>query len=527
VPRFARAARGGRDDSVRTVEAGAAIAVPIDFRDLPARVREIRGERREAFSEVADFARGAAGRERDRGEARRSEVVEEDVFDRRDDVEVGEAVPVPRDPLEEDDGTFVDDTGRGGDVEEARAGVVVEAARPVGRDDEEIGQAVPLEVRPRDGARRGETGETLARGDVLERVAAVLEEAVLAQGSAHVDVRLPVAIEVAPEIGGAQEPLRSGGHAGRSAGAGAGSGTAIGMRSEAAAGSCEASRRARAARAIMGLPFSGGSVVGTGARGERSPRLAGNAQFGGRGPLRPRFGSKRVTWKPLATRTVHAGPTTRPMVRSLPPARRRRGVGARLRRDGPRALPRRGAPRARPARRRGPRPSDVPHRDRGARDVRRARELLPWLLGILARKAAEERRRARRSIEPDRLEAREAEDPARGIESLEVSVAVASAIERTPAPYREVLEAHLKDGKSAQEIALALGRAPGTVRVQIHRGLEMVRRALPAGLAVGGLIGLAPRGLGWSGVPSWARLAARPPRSPRARRPRVGSEESR
>jgi RNA polymerase sigma-70 factor (ECF subfamily) len=130
---------------------------------------------------------------------------------------------------------------------------------------------------------------------------------------------------------------------------------------------------------------------------------------------------------------------------------------------------------------------------RDAYDARR--ELLPWLLGILARKAAEERRRAARAIEPDRLEARKAEDPTRGIESVELSAGVQRALAELPPLYRDVLELHLLAGKTPQEIALALGRAPGTVRVQLHRGLDLLRRALPAGLAIGGAIALAPRGL--------------------------------
>jgi hypothetical protein len=99
----------------------------------------------------------------------------------------------------------------------------------------------------------------------------------------------------------------------------------------------------------------------------------------------------------------------------------------------------------------------------------------------LARKAAEERRRARRAIEPGRLEAREAEDPTRGIESVELSAGVQRALAELPPLYRDVLELHLLAGKTPQEIALALGRAPGTVRVQLHRGLDLLRRALRRG----------------------------------------------
>ncbi|HTF88092.1 MAG TPA: sigma-70 family RNA polymerase sigma factor, partial [Planctomycetota bacterium] len=131
---------------------------------------------------------------------------------------------------------------------------------------------------------------------------------------------------------------------------------------------------------------------------------------------------------------------------------------------------------------------------RGSYDSKR--ELLPWLLGILTRKAVWERRKLSRVIEPDRLEAHVAEEPSSEAESRELSKSVEDAVEQLPAPYREVLVAHLRAGKSPQEIAFELGRAPGTVRVQLHRGLELLRRALPVGLTMGvAITALSPRGL--------------------------------
>src|SRR6266850_619964 len=122
--------------------------------------------------------------------------------------------------------------------------------------------------------------------------------------------------------------------------------------------------------------------------------------------------------------------------------------------------------------------------------------LLPWLIGILARQAAYERRRRSRTIEPERLAEREAPEPAQALEAQELSDELARAIDGIPSLYREVLIAHLKQGKTSQEIARDLGRAPGTVRVQLHRALEMVRKTLPAGLATGAMVAaLSPRGL--------------------------------
>ena len=44
---------------------------------------------------------------------------------------------------------------------------------------------------------------------------------------------------------------------------------------------------------------------------------------------------------------------------------------------------------------------------------------------------------------------------------------------------RTVLEAHLRLGKSAPEIASELGTTTGAVRMQIHSGLERLRAVLP------------------------------------------------
>ncbi len=123
------------------------------------------------------------------------------------------------------------------------------------------------------------------------------------------------------------------------------------------------------------------------------------------------------------------------------------------------------------------------------------RGVLPWLVGILARQAAYERRRRSRVIEPDRLERAPSREPIRELEAQEFSTELSRAIDRLPAMYREVLIAHLRDGKDAQTLARDLNRAPGTVRVQLHRALEMVRKALPAGLATGLLSAPPTRGL--------------------------------
>ena len=125
-----------------------------------------------------------------------------------------------------------------------------------------------------------------------------------------------------------------------------------------------------------------------------------------------------------------------------------------------------------------------------------SRGILPWLIGILARQAAHERRQRARTIDAQVLERSPVPEPAEHAEAQELSAELLRAIDGVAPPYREVLLAHLKQGKTPQEIARDLGRAPGTVRVQLHRALEKVRKSLPAGLATGGVIAaLSPRGL--------------------------------
>lgn len=121
-------------------------------------------------------------------------------------------------------------------------------------------------------------------------------------------------------------------------------------------------------------------------------------------------------------------------------------------------------------------------------------ELLPWLHGILWREAmAARRRRKTRPAEegPEPLDARE---PGQALEERELPTAVRAALGELPSPYREVVTPYLLEEQSPQAIADALARAPGTVRVQLARGLERLRAKLPREYAAFGLLG-ATRGL--------------------------------
>jgi len=75
----------------------------------------------------------------------------------------------------------------------------------------------------------------------------------------------------------------------------------------------------------------------------------------------------------------------------------------------------------------------------------------------------------------------------------ELTDRVAAVVAARPDPYREVLRPHLWEDERPEVIARRVGRSAATVRSQIHRGLERLRRALPAGLMpAGGFVASAP-----------------------------------
>ena len=53
-----------------------------------------------------------------------------------------------------------------------------------------------------------------------------------------------------------------------------------------------------------------------------------------------------------------------------------------------------------------------------------------------------------------------------------------AAIRRLPEAYRETLVLRLVEGMTGPEIAARAGLTPGSVRVNLHRGMLMLREAL-------------------------------------------------
>ncbi|MEM9801881.1 MAG: RNA polymerase sigma factor [Planctomycetota bacterium] len=120
----------------------------------------------------------------------------------------------------------------------------------------------------------------------------------------------------------------------------------------------------------------------------------------------------------------------------------------------------------------------------GADRYDEARPLVPWLVGILVNRARKARERIARAPRPTDLDDgpeppdASSVDPARAAAAHEAIELVSDAVDALEEPYRSVVRSHVTDSLPPRDIALALGRAPGTVRVQLHRGLEQLRASL-------------------------------------------------
>ncbi|MEM7202715.1 MAG: sigma-70 family RNA polymerase sigma factor [Planctomycetota bacterium] len=115
------------------------------------------------------------------------------------------------------------------------------------------------------------------------------------------------------------------------------------------------------------------------------------------------------------------------------------------------------------------------------------RPVVPWLLGILTKRARLFHLRDQRRAPPERLATRRSGDPCEELQRRELALALDQAIDELPASLRAVMVLRVRHEMRAAEIAHALGVPPGTVRSQISRGMEWVRRALPRRLATGWL----------------------------------------
>jgi RNA polymerase sigma-70 factor (ECF subfamily) len=97
-----------------------------------------------------------------------------------------------------------------------------------------------------------------------------------------------------------------------------------------------------------------------------------------------------------------------------------------------------------------------------------------WIASIARNCAADFHRRGSKSMElTEELPANAASQ----ISGLEAK-AVLKTIQELPEAYRETLILRLVEGMTGPEIAARTGLSHGSVRVNLHRGMEMLREAL-------------------------------------------------
>ncbi len=122
------------------------------------------------------------------------------------------------------------------------------------------------------------------------------------------------------------------------------------------------------------------------------------------------------------------------------------------------------------------------------------RPVRPWLVGILIKEAKKHRRQAGRKLNADRLTGHGGEAiPDDAAEMKEFQEALAKALDELPQAYREVLTLRLIHGLTPTEIGHARGVSPQTIKTQIRRGTDRLRRLLPASLATA-LVAMATTG---------------------------------
>lgn len=115
---------------------------------------------------------------------------------------------------------------------------------------------------------------------------------------------------------------------------------------------------------------------------------------------------------------------------------------------------------------------------------RQGEAVLPWLMGLLANQARKLRRERDRTLllrpQPDHVV-----DPEVEVATGELEAAVRVVRQRLGEPYEQVLQLHLEQGLNAREIAERLDRPAGTVRTQLVRALDLLRKKLPKGFVAG------------------------------------------
>lgn len=104
-----------------------------------------------------------------------------------------------------------------------------------------------------------------------------------------------------------------------------------------------------------------------------------------------------------------------------------------------------------------------------------------WLAAIARNRANDYYRRSRPTTElTETLPADQIEDRTASSAEMAQAAAILDAIRELPEAYRETLILRLVEGMTGPEIAARTGLTPGSVRVNLHRGMQQLREKLGA-----------------------------------------------
>jgi len=112
-----------------------------------------------------------------------------------------------------------------------------------------------------------------------------------------------------------------------------------------------------------------------------------------------------------------------------------------------------------------------------------------WLAAIARNRANDYYRRSRATTElTESLPADLIEDRAATSAEMAQASAILAAIRELPDAYRETLILRLVEGMTGPEIAARTGLTPGSVRVNLHRGMQQLREKLGASSVKGSIL---------------------------------------
>jgi RNA polymerase sigma-70 factor (ECF subfamily) len=123
------------------------------------------------------------------------------------------------------------------------------------------------------------------------------------------------------------------------------------------------------------------------------------------------------------------------------------------------------------------------------RDLRDVARFGPWIAAITRNRANDYYRQTRAvAAVTESLPEDEAELPASNTAPDAEAAAILTFVRSLPETYRETLILRLVEGMTGPEIAVRTGLTPGSVRVNLHRGMQQLREKLNQAALASGLV---------------------------------------